>query len=295
MLQTLLPIFTVAEPKSERTGYYGHSSSITLLPGVSHIINPPPFIAGNTKPSERLPYAKLTDYGDNWQASGFIHDFNNLLAIILSHTSIALSKLPADSSIRSNLDRAARATRRAADLSNQLSSNLSRNADEVAYAEPNAIIEEVAALLEPKIAAKADLQLLLDPKLFAVAVPRLRVQQIIMNLLLNAAEAIDAPPGQITVITANRYIENHEPMQVGQSELPTGHYSLIQVSDTGVGMNQEILNSIFDPYFTTKATGTGIGLSTTLGIVHAYQGIIQVHSTPGVSSTFRIFLPALED
>jgi two-component system, cell cycle sensor histidine kinase and response regulator CckA len=293
-LQTLPSLFIAAEPKSEKNGYHSPSSSLTLLPGASHIVNAPPVIDPDAKPGERLPYAKPLDYGEDWQVSGILHDFNNLLAIILSHTSVALTKLPADSPVRPNLERAVRATRRAADLSNQLSLSFSRRQDEVAYAEPNALIEEIVELLEPKIGAKAKLELQLAPELSAVAVPRLRIQQVLMNLLLNAAEAIYELPGRITVITANRHVQNHEPNQLGQQELPTGHYALIQVSDSGIGMDQETLNTIFEPYFTTKTTGTGVGLSTTLGIIHTYQGIMQVSSTPGAGSTFRVFLPALD-
>lgn len=253
-----------------------------------------PLTDPDAKPGERLPYVKPTDYGEDWRASGIIHDFNNLLAIILSHTSIALTKLPADSTARSNLERAVRATKRAADLSNQLSLSLSRQQDELAYAEPNEVIAEIVDLLEPRIAAKVELEQRLDRELFAVAVPRLRLQQVLMNLLLNAVEAIEVIPGHVTVITSNRYMQPNEQTQIGQAELPSGYYVLIQVSDTGIGMNQETLNAIFEPYFTTKATGTGIGLSTTLGIVHAYGGALQVFSTPRVGSTFRVLLPALD-
>ncbi|MCE7988477.1 MAG: hypothetical protein DYG89_45545 [Caldilinea sp. CFX5] len=264
------------------------------MPGSSHIVSAPPLIDPDAKPGERLPYAKPSDYGDDWQTSGILHDFNNLLAIILSHTNIALSKLPNDSPLRPNLERAMRATRRAADLSNQLALNLSRRQDEVAFCEPNVVVQEVIDLLEPKIAAKAELEQHLAADLFAVAVPRLRLQQVLMNLVLNAVEAIQAPPGLITIVTTNRFLEVQGPFRLGQPELPTGQYVMLQVSDTGIGMNQAMLNNIFEPYFTTKATGTGVGLSTTVGIVHTYQGVMQVTSTPGVGSTFRVFFPALE-
>jgi signal transduction histidine kinase len=241
-----------------------------------------------------LPYAKPSDYGEDWQASGILHDFNNLLAIILSHTNIALSKVSSDSPLRPNLERAMRATRRAADLSNQLALNLSRRQDEVAFCEPNVVVQEVIDLLEPKIAAKAELEQHLADDLFAIAVPRLRLQQVLMNLVLNAVEAIQAPPGLITIVTTNRFLEAQGPSRLGHPEFPTGQYVMLQVGDTGIGMNQAMLNNIFEPYFTTKATGTGVGLSTTVGIVHTYQGIMQVTSTLGVGSTFRIFFPALE-
>lgn len=292
-MYTLSSVSTAPEPIGERNGYHPQPASLTLLPGSSQIVNAPPVIDPDAKVGERLPYAKPSDYGDDWQTSGILHDFNNLLAIILSHTNIALSKLPNDSSLRPNLERAMRATRRAADLSNQLSLNLSRRQDEVAFCEPNGVAQEVVELLEPKIATKAELAQQFAPDLWAIPVPRLRLQQVLMNLLLNAVEAIQTSPGLITIITTNRYLEAQGPTRLGQPEFPAGHYVLIQVSDTGIGMNQAMLNTIFEPYFTTKATGTGVGLSTTVGIVHTYQGILQVTSTPGVGSTFRVFFPAL--
>lgn len=287
-------MYTLPEPARERNGYHLQPASLTLLPGDSHIVNAPTIVDPDAKPGERLPYVKPVTYDENWQASGILHDFNNLLAIILSHTNIAISKLPADSPGRLNLERAMRATRRAADLSNQLSLNLSRRQDDVAYCEPNEIVEEVIELLEPKIATKAQIVHQLEPELYAIAVPSLRVQQILMNLILNAVDAIRILPGQITITTANYLVEAQPPEAVPEVQLPAGHYVMLQVSDTGTGMDQTTLNSIFEPYFTTKATGTGIGLSTTLGIIHTYQGIMQVFSTPDVGSTFRVFFPALD-
>lgn len=293
-MQTLLSVFTVPEPTRESNGYHLQSASLTLLPGDSHIVNAPTIVDPDAKPGERLPYVKPTAYDENWQASGILHDFNNLLAIILSHTNIAMSKLPVDSPGRPNLERAMRATRRAADLSNQLSLSLSRSQDDVTYCEPNEIVEEVIELLEPKIATKAHLEKQLAPELYAVAVPRLRIQQVLMNLVLNAVEAIRLLPGRITITTANFVVEEQQADHVEEPQLPVGHYVLLQVKDTGIGMDQTTLNSIFEPYFTTKATGTGIGLSTTLGIIHTYQGIMQVFSTPDVGTTFRVLFPALD-
>lgn len=293
-MQTLLSVLTAPEPPRESNGYHLQSASLTLLPGDSHIVNAPTIVDPDAKPGERLPYVKPTAYDENWQASGILHDFNNLLAIILSHTNIAMSKLPMDSPGRPNLERAMRATRRAADLSNQLSLSLSRSQDDVTYCEPNEIVEEVIDLLEPKIVTRAQLEKRLEPELYAVAVPRLRIQQVLMNLVLNAVEAIRILPGCITITTANYVVAEQQTDHGEESQLPVGHYVLLQVNDTGIGMDQITLNSIFEPYFTTKATGNGIGLTTTLGIIHTYQGIMQVFSTPDVGSTFRVFFPALD-
>src|SRR5690606_3333972 len=110
----------------------------------------------------------------------------------------------------------------------------------------------------------------LEAELFAVAMPRLRLQQVLMNLLLNAVEAIEDLPGHIAITTSNQYVQLNEQNQLETPTLSPGYYVILQVSDSGVGMTQDLLNAIFEPYFTTKATGTGIGLSTTLNIIHTY-------------------------
>ncbi len=280
--------------KSERDGHRIQPSSLTLLPGASQIINTTPVSDPDKKLGERLPYAKPASYDENWQASGIIHDFNNLLAVILSHTSLAMAKLPADSPVQQNLERATRATKRAADLSSQLSFSLTQQQDEKAHTDVNELIQEVVELLELRIAAKANLTWQPDPEVAAVAVPRMRLQQVVLNLVLNAADAIQKVPGQLTIVTYNHTAPDPEEAGSGPHTLPAGQYGVIQLSDTGGGMDQETLNSIFEPYYTTKPNGMGIGLSTVLGIIHSYQGIIQVFSVPGEGSTFRIFLPALE-
>lgn len=284
---------TLAKSKNERESYRVQPSSLTLLPGASQIINTTPIIDPDKKPGERLPYAKPASYGENWQVSGIVHDFNNLLAIILSHTSIALTKLPADSPARQNLERTIRATKRAADLSSQLSFSLVHQQGEQAYAEPNALIQEIVDFVEPRATAQAALVWQPACDLSAVAMPGLRLQQVTLNLLLNAIEAIQEIPGQITLITYNHTVHDDEQGH-GHQEVPPGQYVVIQIADTGIGIDQETLNVIFEPYFTTKANGLGIGLNTVLGLVHSYQGIVQVVSTPGAGSTFRIFLPALD-
>jgi signal transduction histidine kinase len=225
------------------------------------------------------------------QLSGVVHDFNNLLAIILTHTSIALNKLPLDSPARSYLERAVRTTRRTAELSNQLLADLKSQRLEAAPLELNQIVLETVDLLNPRLSLKAEVTLRLAADLNRVEANELQLQQVIMNLLLNASEAIQHAPGSITVTTRNLVVP--EARHRAPGALPPGPYVCLQVDDTGVGMDQEMLDQIFQPYFTTKATGTGIGLTTMLGIIQAHRGGVQVFSTLGAGTSFQVYLPAI--
>jgi two-component system, cell cycle sensor histidine kinase and response regulator CckA len=226
--------------------------------------------------------------------SGIVHDFNNLLAIILTHTTIALNKLPVDSPARSHLDRTVRTARRMAELSNHLLADMKSRRIESALLDVNQVILETVDLLNPRLTPKAQVALQLASDLHPVLGNDSQLQQVIMNLLLNAADAIPARAGHITVSTANIMVpEGRRPMLNAPAP---GHYVCLQVVDDGVGMDQPTLDHIFQPFYTTKPAGTGIGLTATLNIIHAHHGGIQVFSRPEQGTTFRVLLPAvLED
>lgn len=225
--------------------------------------------------------------------SGIVHDLNNLLAIILTHTTIALNKLPVDSPARSHLDRTVRTARRMAELSNQLLSDMKSQRVESALLDVNQVILETVDLLNPRLTPKAQVALHLASDLYPVLGNDSQLQQVIMNLLLNAADAIPARPGHITVSTDNVTVpEGRRPLANGP--LP-GNYVCLQVVDDGIGMDQQTLDYSFQPFYTTKPAGTGIGLTATLNIIHAHRGGIQVFSQPGHGTTFRILLPAVAE
>jgi signal transduction histidine kinase len=225
------------------------------------------------------------------QISGIVHDFNNLLAIILTHTTIALNKLPIDSPARSHLERAVRTSRRTAELSNQLLADLKNQRTESAMLDLNQVILETVDLLNPRLTPKAQVVLQLVNDLPPVMGNDSQLQQVIMNLLLNAADAIAGPAGHITVSTSSLSLPQTRHEMANQP--PPGDYVCLQVVDNGVGMDQATLDCIFEPYYTTKPTGTGIGLTATLGIIHAHHGGIQVYSLLGRGTTIRVLLPAL--
>jgi signal transduction histidine kinase len=225
------------------------------------------------------------------QISGIVHDFNNLLAIILTHTTIALNKLPIDSPARSHLERAVRTSRRTAELSNQLLADMKSRRTESAMLDLNQVILETVDLLNPRLTPKAQVALHLVNDLPPVLGNDSQLQQVIMNLLLNAADAIALPSGHITVSTSSLALPQTRHDVTNQP--PPGDYVCLQVVDDGVGMDQATLDRIFEPYYTTKPTGTGIGLTATLGIIHAHRGGVQVFSLPGRGTTIRVLLPAV--
>jgi two-component system, cell cycle sensor histidine kinase and response regulator CckA len=223
------------------------------------------------------------------QLNGIMHDFNNLLGMILSNAQLALFKLPVDFPDRQPLERVVRTTRRAAELSGQLVALLKGRKIEVALLDFNDLVAESIDLLVPKLHSRLEVIQNLAPDLELVLGNDIQFRQVLMNLLLNAIDAIGQASGRISVNTRNLYAP--ETRYPDTHTLPPGNYICLQVSDSGVGIDQGTLGHIFEPYFTTKRTGTGIGLHMTLAIVHAHRGAMQVFSTPGRGATFQVFLP----
>jgi signal transduction histidine kinase len=123
-----------------------------------------------------------------------------------------------------------------------------------------------------------------------------QIQQVLMNLTINAAEAIGESDGMILVSISAREIKQPDPLGAfGGEQITSGHYAVLEVQDTGCGMNEETKSRVFDPFFTTKFTGRGLGLAAVLGIVLRHKGSIKVHSVLGRGTTFEVLLPAREE
>lgn len=285
---TTMP-FAVYSNLPERTNTQDDNAVLAILPDSS------PFpIAGGPdamqKGGESPLYAKLGSEERDWRASGIVHDFNNQLAIILSHCSIALNKLPPDSTARQNLDRSIRATKRAADLSSQLQLVTEDGTEELLSISLNDLVRETVALLEPRLTPIATLELSLPLSLTPVTVSPVLIQRVMLNLLLNAIQAIPERNGEIRIATDDITIPPLS-RQSGTPALPPGAYVYFQISDSGGGMTQETLNQSFEPYFTTKIGSMGLGLTASLRIVQAHRGIIVVWSKLGQGTNFRVLLP----
>jgi signal transduction histidine kinase len=217
-------------------------------------------------------------------AGGVAHDFNNLLVGILGNASLAEEILPESHPVRPLLRDTVRAGERAAELTQQLLAYSGKGRFIVEPVSLADLVRDNQVLLKTSIAGNVQLKLDLPDGLPPVQADRAQMQQVVMNLMINAAEAIGAQPGEVRVTLRETEIE-------GTPALKAGRYVSLEVKDNGCGMSPETLKKIFDPFFTTKFTGRGLGLAAVQGIVRAHQGAISVESAPGQGTLFRVLLP----
>ncbi|WP_286354384.1 PAS domain S-box protein [Geothrix oryzae] len=226
-------------------------------------------------------------------AGGIAHDFNNLLMGVLGHAGLALEQLNPLHPIRRNLEAIQKAGQRAADLTRQMLAYSGRGQFVVRHLDLTTQVEEMLHLLEVSLPKTVVLNLDLKKGLPAVSADASQIQQVIMNLVINAAEAIGETSGAITLATGAQRLE--EPgirtMLVGQ-DVPPGIYVYLEVTDTGCGMDVDTMSRIFEPFFTTKFTGRGLGLSAIMGIVRGHKGALRVYSEVGQGTTFKVLFPA---
>lgn len=226
-------------------------------------------------------------------AGGIAHDFNNLLMGVLGHAGLALEQLSPLHPAKRNLEAIQKAGQRAADLTRQMLAYSGRGQFVVRPLDLTAQVEEMLHLLEVSIPKTVLLNLDLHKGLPAVSADATQIQQVIMNLVINAAEAIGEASGAITLSTGAQRLdaEAMERMLVGGEAAP-GLFVFLQVEDTGCGMDADTVSRIFEPFFTTKFTGRGLGLSAIMGIVRGHQGVLRVDSEVGRGTAFRVFFPA---
>ena len=242
---------------------------------------------------DQLPQAQKLE-GIGVLAGGIAHDFNNLLVGILGNASLAEADLPPDSPAAPLVSEIRSAAVRAADLTRQLLAYAGKGRLVVEPVHVTAICEEMAALLRAVISKRAVLRAELHAELPAVEADATQPRRIVMNLITNASDALGEGPGVITIRTQlipvdARFLRD----AVGGPELPHGMYVLIEVEDTGAGMDAATRARIFDPCCTTNFTGRGLGLAASLGIVRSHRGAIRVMSAMGVGTTVQVVLPAL--
>jgi PAS domain S-box-containing protein len=226
-------------------------------------------------------------------ASGVAHDFNNLLVGILGNTDLALDALPSASPIRPMLEDVRAASTRAAAFTRQLLDYSGQGRFVVERLQLNDLVDELGRLLSSVLSKRAVLRFELDPRLPLVEGDVAQLQQILMNLLTNASDALDGQDGVITVST--RVVDADQldaSMTYLDGPLLAGAYVCLQVTDTGCGMSAATRDKIFDPFFTTKFTGRGLGLAAVLGILRSHRGAVAVASEPGEGTTFQVLLPS---
>ena len=226
-------------------------------------------------------------------AGGVAHDFNNLLVAMLGQTTLAQGKLGSDHPARENLEKAVKAAERAADLTRQMLAYSGRGHFQIRPVHLNAVIEENLHLL--RVAVPKRVRLASEP---ASDLPWIdadvgQIQQVVMNLITNAAEAIGEGEGTVVVVTGTRTVgpgDAHLWRHTGEP-LPPGRYVSLEVRDDGRGMDAATLERIFDPFFTTKFTGRGLGLAAVLGIVRGHKGGLSVESEVSRGTVFRLLFP----
>jgi two-component system, cell cycle sensor histidine kinase and response regulator CckA len=225
-------------------------------------------------------------------AGGVAHDFNNLLAGIMGNASLLEDEV--DERCREKATAIIKASERAAMLTRQLLAYAGKGRFMVERVDFSRLVHEMTMLLQASIPKKARLVEDLAAGLPPVDADPGQMQQIVMNLLLNAAEAIpENQAGEIRIRTGEKRVGPGQVVdEMTAVELSPGEYVCLEVSDTGIGMEPEVKARIFDPFFTTKFTGRGLGLPSLAGVVRSHNGAVQVATTPGAGSTFRVFLPA---
>jgi signal transduction histidine kinase/CheY-like chemotaxis protein len=246
------------------------------------------------KEEELLQTQKLESLGV--LAGGVAHDFNNLLTGIMGNASLAIECLPREARhLRTVLEDVVSASERAAHLTRQLLAYAGKGRFIIERIDLSEIVRAITHLIQSSIPKNACLRLELADDLDAVEADATQLQQIVMNLVINAAEAIPADrSGEVVVTTRNEELGAGRPGQAfAAGEAGPGRYVVLEVRDTGQGMDDATRARIFDPFFTTKFTGRGLGLAAVLGIVRSHKAALEVQSAPGAGSTFRVLFPAV--
>jgi PAS domain S-box-containing protein len=226
-------------------------------------------------------------------AGGIAHDFNNLLLTILGNVELASLKLPSDSAPHKFLEQAIVAANRAADLTSRLLAYSGKGVFVIARLNLNELVNENASLFRTAVPRTVSIDLHLSADIPDIMGDVAQIQQIVMNLITNAAEAIEIQPGQITLSTGITYCDTAYLSRSRLEEKPApGRFVFLEVTDNGCGMTTQVQQRIFDPFFTTKFTGRGLGMSAVLGIVKAHSGALFLDSTLGKGSTIKVFFPA---
>ena len=226
-------------------------------------------------------------------AGGIAHDFNNLLTGIIGNTSILLEEVSPENPMHTSLQDVASAAGRASALTQQLLAYAGKGRFVVEPLDLSALVRETSNLIKTSIPMSVELRLQLANDLPAIEGDASQIQQLVMNLVLNGAEAIGECNTGVVVVTTGTQMVNEAYIQqkLTGGEIAPGNYVLLDVSDTGCGMSEATVARIFDPFFTTKFAGRGLGLAAATGIVRGHRGALKVHSVPDKGTSFRVLFP----
>ncbi len=229
-------------------------------------------------------------------AGGLAHDFNNLLTVILGNSSLVLGRLPPESPLVAKLREIRAAAEHAVDLTEQMLVAAGKRSQMRVVIDLGALARDLRDLCQSSLPACARLRTELELELPLVEGDPVQLRQVILNLVANAGEALEGRPGDVT-LRAGRVRVAREALAnaIGAPDLGAGEYAYLEVRDTGVGIAAENQAQVFEPFFTTRFTGRGLGLAAVLGIVRSHRGAIQLTSQPGAGSSFRVLLPLGSD
>jgi two-component system cell cycle sensor histidine kinase/response regulator CckA len=277
---------------SRAHGVYAADGQLQFLEGLALDVTASKQGEANRLAIERklLDGQKLESLG--LMAGGIAHDFNNILTGILGNANLARFKAGEDSIVVPHLLKIEHASARAAELCQQMLAYSGRSSFVVEPVDLSQMVQDTLPLLNVSLASRARLCLNLSDRPVVVMADVTQIRQIIMNLVINAADAVGDRHGEIHIATGTRVVDQEFLRAASDGDLlASGPYAYVEVRDTGCGMTPETIAKIFDPFFTTKFAGRGLGLAAVRGIVRSHQGALHVASTPGQGSTFTLLLP----
>ena len=228
-------------------------------------------------------------------AGGIAHDFNNLLTAILGNLNLAQAKVSGESPALPNLEAAERIVMKASDLTRQMLAYSGKGRFVVRLHDLNEVVKEMTRLLQVSISKKISLRLCLAERMAPIEADSAQIQQVIMNLVTNASDAIGEKEGLIRIATGMEDLDAaYIARTFANQTLKPGRFATVEVSDTGCGITPDLMERIFDPFFTTKTSGRGLGLSAMLGILRSHGAGYKIYSEVGRGTTFKILFPVAE-
>lgn len=229
-------------------------------------------------------------------AGGIAHDFNNLLVSIMGNADLAERQLPRDHEAGDNVAEILRASRRASDLCRQILAYAGRGQVQKGVVDLDEVVREMGELLSVSFPKDAVVEIRSDPDLPAVWGDVTQLRQVVLNLLTNAADALPGGAGRIIIETGLIRPEGIEPADLVAGELPPEGTEMVHftVTDTGKGMEDDLRDRVFEPFYSTKSAGRGLGLAVVSGIVRSHDGLLELWTRPGEGARFRLILPATE-
>jgi len=281
----------IAEVQSSPVNFEGEQALLTTCLDISH---------RKKHEDEKLSLLRQLEHAQRLEslgvlAGGIAHDFNNLLAAILGNIELARMEVEESPKAKEHFDNLEEICDQAAKLSQQMLFYAGKGNYEQNVLNINSTVRSMAKLIRASVGGNVEMLVKLDSDVPSIEGDPSQIQQVILNFIVNAAEAIGSDAGTVKLTTKTVRAKRHllDELYNG-TNIPEGNYVVIEVKDSGCGMERELLDRIFDPFFTTKEAGTGLGLSAVLGIVRAHRGAVQVVSKPGHGTTFRILLPATD-